>query len=227
MTSIAQPSARIKSDEVDAAAQRDARDAIMQIPPFPELQTRLTRVFGPGPERDMVHQLVYWYRKPKMQNRWTLYKTYEEWREERGLNRKQVDKARRRLKVHPSGVVTEKRGQYKRIHYRIDWVALADLLLIPLKGVQIEEWDDDSLDCEEESNLTPPRGVQFQSDPPKGGTVQSDPPQQALRPIPMPQTPPQGGYSPTQENTQENTYRIILSYREARNPLSRNPRRPK
>src|SRR5215203_2412887 len=30
-------------------------------------------------------------------------------------------------------------------------------------------------------------------------------------------------YRPTQENTQETTYRKLLSYRERRNPLSRNP----
>jgi hypothetical protein len=39
--------------------------------------------------------------------------------------------------------------------------------------------------------------------------------------------PSVGGAKPTQETTQEITYRIIRSYRAARNPLSRNPRRPK
>src|SRR5215208_536704 len=112
----------------DAEAQQVARDAVMEISPFPELLKRLTRVFGPGPERDMVHQLVYWFSKPKMQNRWTVYLTRENWRDQRGLNRKQVDKGRMRLKAHPSGVVEEKMGPYKRIHYRIDWVKLADLL---------------------------------------------------------------------------------------------------
>jgi len=152
------------SPHYDLEEQRLARDAVMAIPPFPELQARLTRVFGPGGERDMIHQLVYWFSKPKMQNRWTLYKTFEEWRDERGLNRKQVDKARARLRVHPAGVLTETRGQYGRIHYRLDWVALADLLnLTPLKGVQID-------DLNPEFNLTPLKGERIQSDPPLGGT---------------------------------------------------------
>jgi hypothetical protein len=117
----------------DAEAQRAARDAIMQIPAFPELLTRLTRVFGPGAERDMIHQLIYWFSKPKMQNRWWAYKTADEWRAERGLNRKQVNKGRARLK--PFGVLEEKYGNYKRLHYRIDWIRLAELLSLPLKGV--------------------------------------------------------------------------------------------
>jgi hypothetical protein len=124
----------------DAEAQRAARDAIMEIPAFPELQTRLTRVFGPGAERDMIHQLIYWFSKRKMQNRWWAYKTADEWRDERGLNRKQVNKGRARLK--PFGVLEEKYGPYKRLHYRIDWVRLAELLSIPLEGGPSYEWDD-------------------------------------------------------------------------------------
>jgi hypothetical protein len=49
------------------------------------------------------------------------------------LNRKQVNKGRARLKA--LGVLEEKYGPYKRIHYRIDWVRLAELLSIPLRGV--------------------------------------------------------------------------------------------
>src|SRR5829696_5342901 len=207
--------ATVTKPEVDAAAQRDARDAIMQIPAFPELQTRLTRVFGPGAERDMIHQLVYWFSKPKMQNRWWAYKTLDEWRDERGLNRKQVDKARRRLK--PFGVVEEKKGNYKRIHYCIDWVRLAELLSIPLKGGQSYDWDN-----LEDENFFDERLI-----PLKGGQSKTTPPKWKVRPIPMPRTPRMGGVKPTQEKTQENTYRIILSYREPRNPLSRNPRHPK
>jgi len=141
----------------DAEAQRAARDAIMQMPAFPELLTRLTRVFGPGPERDMIHQLIYWFSKPKMQNRWTVYLTRENWRDQRGLNRKQVDKGRRRLKAHPSGVVEEKMGPYKRIHYRIDWVKLADLLGLetPLKRVPMDD-DFDVCDVFDEEDLRTP-----------------------------------------------------------------------
>ena len=94
-------------------AQRAARNAIMQITAFPELERRLVSVFGPTSEALMIHQLVYWFNKQKMQNRWSAYKTYKEWKEERGLNRKQVDKGRKRLKAKK--LVEEKYGNYKRI----------------------------------------------------------------------------------------------------------------
>jgi hypothetical protein len=161
---------------VDAEAQRAARDAIMQIPPFPELLTRLTRVFGPGAERDMVHQLIYWFSKPKMQHRWWAYKTADEWRDERGLNRKQVNKARARLK--PWGVLEEKYGNYKRLHYRIDWVRLAELLSIPLKGSQSDDWapfEDDPFFDEPSEPLK--GGQSSWSDTPKGGSIVMDTPQ--------------------------------------------------
>jgi hypothetical protein len=169
----------IERNGVDAEAQRAARGAIMEIPAFPELLTRLTRVFGPGPERDMVHQLVYWFSKPNMQHRWTAYLTRENWRDQRGLNRKQVDKGRRRLKAHPSGVVEEKMGPYKRIHYRIDWVKLAALLGLetPLKGVPMDDDFDDFDDFDDEDLRTPLKGEPKPSDPPLGVAGSSDPPQ--------------------------------------------------
>jgi hypothetical protein len=169
----------VEQNSADAEAQRVARDAIMEIPPFPELLTRLTRVFGPGPERDMVHQLVYWFSKPRMQDRWTAYLTRENWRDQRGLNRRQVDKGRRRLKAHPSGVVEEKMGPYKRIHYRIDWVKLAALLGLetPLKGVPIDDDFDDFDDFDDEDLWTPLKGGPKPSDPPLGVAGSSDPPQ--------------------------------------------------
>jgi len=140
LDSLAADSFERNGTGTDAEAQRAARDAIMEIGAFPELLTRLTRVFGPGAERDMIHQLIYWFSKPKMQNRWWAYKTADEWRDERGLNRKQVNKGRARLK--PFGVLEEKYGPYKRIHYRIDWVRLAELLSIPSEGGPSYEWDD-------------------------------------------------------------------------------------
>jgi hypothetical protein len=157
------------NEEFDVEAQQAARDAVMEIRAFPELLTRLTRVFGPGPERDIVHQLVYWFSKPKMQNRWTAYLTRENWRDQRGLNRKQVDKGRRRLKAHPSGVVEEKLGPYKRVHYRIDWVKLADLLGLetPLEGVPMDDDFDLFDDVIDEEDLRPPL---------KGGPKPSAPP---------------------------------------------------
>jgi hypothetical protein len=166
----------LERNGADAEAQRAARDAIMAIPAFPELLTRLTRVFGPGAERDMIHQLIYWFSKPKMQHRWWAYKTADEWRDERGLNRKQVNKARARLK--PFGVLEEKYGNYKRLHYRIDWVRLAELLSIPLKGGQSYEWEDFEDDDFLDEPLEPLKGGQSSwSNTPKGGSIVIDTPQ--------------------------------------------------
>jgi hypothetical protein len=160
----------------DAEAQRAARDAIMQIPAFPELLTRLTRVFGPGAERDMIHQLIYWFSKPKMQHRWWAYKTADEWRDERGLNRKQVNKGRARLK--PWGVLEEKYGNYKRLHYRIDWVRLAELLSIPLKGGQSDDSDPFEDDPFFDELSEPLKGGQSSwSETPEGGSNVIDTPQ--------------------------------------------------
>jgi hypothetical protein len=195
----------------DAEAQRAARDAVMEIPAFPELLTRLTRVFGPGPERDMVHQLVYWFSKPKMQNRWTAYLTRENWRDQRGLNRKQVDKGRRRLKAHPSGVVEEKMGPYKRIHYRIDWVKLAALLGLetPLKGVPM---DDDFDDFDEEDLRTPLKGVPKPSAPPLGVAGSSAPAE-------MDAAPDTYAENPANEGVPSNTGAFAGAFSQDNSPL--------
>jgi hypothetical protein len=123
----------LDSTPEDLAAQREARDAVMKIRQFPDLEKRLVSVFGPTAEALMLHQLIYWFSKPKMSHRWTMYKTFDEWYQERGLNRKQVDKGRARL--CPSGVVKEMYGPHKRVHYRINWVRLAEILTVPPSGV--------------------------------------------------------------------------------------------
>jgi hypothetical protein len=161
-----------RNGAVDAEAQRAARDDIMQIPQFPELERRLVSMLGPTSETLMIHQLVYWFDKPKMQNRWWAYKTYKEWKDERGLNRKQVDKGRKRLKAR--GLLEEKHGNYKRLHYRVDWVRLAELLSIPLKGGQSDAWDELEDDPFSDEPLYPLKGAQSSSDTPRGGTVEND-----------------------------------------------------
>jgi hypothetical protein len=153
-------------------AQRTARNAIMQITAFPELERRLVSVLGPTSETLMIHQLVYWFNKQKMQNRWSAYKTYKEWKEERGLNRKQVDKGRKRLKGKK--LVEEKYGNYKRIEYQVDWGKLAELLSIPLKGDQSYDLDDVKGEDFFDEPLYPPKGDESAADTPKGGTVQND-----------------------------------------------------
>ena len=84
----------------------------------------------------MLQHFCYWMhpRHPKMQNRWTLYKTYAEWREECGLARKQIDKGR--TKLRELGLVSEKKGPHGRLHYRLDWVALAEVLSLSPVGEQ-------------------------------------------------------------------------------------------
>lgn len=148
----------------DEEAQQAARNAIMEIPAFPHLERQLISILGPTSEAIMVHQLVYWFSKPKMQERWTLYLTRENWRDQRGLNRKQVDRGRRRLKAHHPGIVVEKMGPYKRVHYRVDWVKLADLLDLetPLKWVPMDDGFDD---LDDGALRTPLQGVPKPSDP--------------------------------------------------------------
>jgi hypothetical protein len=161
----------------EMAEQRAARDAIQSIDLFPELQTRLTAVYGPTAERDMVHQMIYWLSKTKMQQRWTIYLTRQNWRDQRGLNRKQVDRGRARLRVHPAAIVAEKVGPYKRVHYRIDWVALAEVLDLrpPLEGAPSSD--------ESEAVLRPPlKGASEPSAPPKGDTISSATPETGAPP---------------------------------------------
>ncbi len=124
----------------------EARAAIMEIPLYPDLSVRLKKALDYGPHVDIVQHLVYWFhpRHPKMQDRWTLYKTFDEWHEECGLAGRQVKKGRKRLEE--LGVLTWKRGQYGRVHYRVDWLALAGLLKISnpaTVGGPIEDLDDD------------------------------------------------------------------------------------
>src|SRR5918997_4414224 len=123
----------------DAEAQRAARDAIMQIRLFPDLTVALRGALGYGPHVDMLQHFCYWMhpRHPKMQSRWTMYKTYEEWREECSLSDRQVRKGRKVLRE--LGLVTEKKSNYGRIDYRVDWVALAEVLSLDTNTVQTDE----------------------------------------------------------------------------------------
>jgi len=143
------------NEDFDGEAQQAARDAIMEMPLFPDLTVQLRDALEYGPHCDMLQHFVYWFhpRHPKMQKRWTMYKTYTEWREECGLARKQVDKGRARLRE--LGLVTEKKGPHGRVHYQVDWVALAEDLSLSPCGEQtdeFDEWFDDDLD---ENSLSP------------------------------------------------------------------------
>ena len=136
----------------DAEAQRVARDAIMEIPLFPDLTVALRGALGYGPHVDMLQHFCYWMhpRHPKMRSRWTMYKTYKEWREECSLTDRQVRKGRKVLRE--LGLVTEKKSNYGRIDYRVDWVVLAKALSLDTNTVQTDEdWDDFDLSDDDDS----------------------------------------------------------------------------
>src|SRR5215218_3465794 len=123
----------------NANAEQAARDAIMEIPLFPDLTVALRAALGYGPHVDMLQHFCYWMhpRHPKMQDRWTMYKTYEEWRDECGLSDRQIRKGRKVLRE--LGLVTEKKSNYGRIDYRVNWVALAEALSLNTSTAQTDE----------------------------------------------------------------------------------------
>jgi hypothetical protein len=142
----------LERNGIDVEAQRVARDAIMEIRLFPDLTVALRGGLGYGPHVDMVQHFCYWMhpRHPKMQNRWTMYKTYAEWRDECSLSDRQVRKGRKVLRE--LGLVTEKKSNYGRIVYRVDWVVLAKALSLDTNTVQTDEdWDDFDLSDDDHS----------------------------------------------------------------------------
>src|SRR5215211_1797224 len=129
--------------EKELAAQRAAREAIQAIPIFPDLERRLIAEFGATPEAIMLHQFVYWLRKPAMEDRDWLYKTFSEWREERGLSRRQVDKGRAALRK--AGIIEEAKGPYKLIHFRFAYVRLAERLNLTLNPIAHPKPDENGI----------------------------------------------------------------------------------
>jgi hypothetical protein len=113
----------------------------MEIPLFPDLTVALRKALDSGPHVEMLQHFCYWFhpRHPKMQNRWTMFKTFAEWRDECGLSERQVYKGRKRLRE--LRLVTEKRGSRGRIHYRVDWLALARALSFDTVGVETDDDD--------------------------------------------------------------------------------------
>lgn len=108
------------------AEDQAARAAVLAINLFPDLERMLIAALGPGPEAIMEHQLSYWFSRPNMAGRWWLYKTFTEWRDERGLSRRAVERGRDELVK--KGLIEWAHGPYKRIHYRINWPKLAATL---------------------------------------------------------------------------------------------------
>jgi hypothetical protein len=143
LDSLAADGLKRNGADFDVRAQRAARDSIMEIPLFPDLVVALRGALGYGPHVDMLQHFCYWMhpRHPKMQNRWTMYKTYAEWRDECALSDRQIRKGRKVLSER--GLVTEKRSNYGRIDYRVDWVTLAEALGLDANTVRIDEELDD------------------------------------------------------------------------------------
>jgi hypothetical protein len=116
--------------EVDFEAQRAARNAVMQIGQFPDFPVAMRRATGYGPWVDMMQHFHHWFhpRHKTMQDRWTMWKTYQQWWDECGLYERQVRKGVKRLKA--LGLIEVWYGPRKRPHYRVDWVRLAEVLSI-------------------------------------------------------------------------------------------------
>jgi hypothetical protein len=205
----------------DAEAQRAARDAIMQIRLFPDLIVRLRDALGYGPHCEMLQHYCYWMNpeKRKMRNRWSIWKTFDEWYEECGLTDRQVKKGRKKLRE--LGIMSHKRGQYSRVYYQVDWVALADALDLSYVVDEDDIWFDD----EDEfipDGISVPNGNENRSSfrtamasdfIPDGNSVQFIP----------------DGYG-VRLNTREDAGDYVqekLFYRERQNPLLRNLAHPK
>jgi hypothetical protein len=131
------------NEQFDVVTQQAARGDVMEMPLFPDLDRELIKALGFGPHCKMLQHFVYWFhpRHPKMQQRWTLYKTLDEWHDECGLTERQVRKGRKVLVDR--GLITYKRGQYSRVHYRVNWVALANVLWLDYEPDIPFDFEDD------------------------------------------------------------------------------------
>lgn len=93
----------------------------------------------------LLSQAVYWHNRTNDPDGW-FYKTYEEWEEETGLSRRELDTARRNLKA--KGYLQEKKkGVPCKIHYRVVLDVLEKDLLSLDKPVQTSMAESAKLDC--------------------------------------------------------------------------------
>ncbi len=74
----------------------------------------------------MLSQAIYWARRSSDNEGW-FYKTQEEWEEETGLTRREQETARKRLRATDFWH-EELRGMPARLHFRVDFEALAAAL---------------------------------------------------------------------------------------------------
>lgn len=108
------------SNALDSVKDWQARAAVLEFPPFPAREAEFVRLFAP-PAGIFLHQLVYWFEVMPMRE-W-IYKTFKEFEEERGLGRRQVIAARKRLVG--AGVLAERHGRGNKLYFSVRWVALA------------------------------------------------------------------------------------------------------
>lgn len=74
----------------------------------------------------LLSQALYWSKRTKDSERW-FYKTQDEWSEETGMSRREVDTARGKLRK--LGILLEKKqGVPCRLHYKINEPTLIGLL---------------------------------------------------------------------------------------------------
>ena len=105
----------------------------------------IAHVLGSVKEALFVSQLLYWHDKGKLPDGW-IWKTREEWTEETGLSRREIEGARKRLVA--KGVLEEKlKGIPATLHYRLNLDRLYELT---------EEWTACKLDCTKRANLIAP-----------------------------------------------------------------------
>jgi len=84
-----------------------------------------------------VSQLIYWSDKGRDPDGW-IYKTYIEWEAETAMSRGELDGARKRAGM--LGIVEEKLAQVPaRLHYRINWERLEELLAAQVEQSSSQE----------------------------------------------------------------------------------------
>jgi hypothetical protein len=85
----------------------------------------------------MLSQALYWSKRSKDPEGW-FYKTAEEWTEETGMVRSEVENARKRLKI--AGFISEKRkGQPAKLFYKVNAEAIQQALQGRYRELEPEE----------------------------------------------------------------------------------------
>ena len=107
-------------------------------------QRSFVKITGSATAALFLSQCVYWANRTNDKEGW-FFKTAAEWQEETGLNRREMEAARRLLKG--KGIVDEVlKGVPATLHYRVNIVALEDAL------AQSSLYESDKLVCTKRTN---------------------------------------------------------------------------